>query len=426
VPRRIEQGEKDQMQRESDVIVLGAGIVGLGVALKVQEKGLAVTLIDRQEPGSGTSYGNAGIIERSSLLPYAFPRDVKELIGYALNGRKDAHYHLSALFGAAPWLFRYWWNSARSRYQHTVKAALPLIEHCLSEHDLLIEAAGAGNLIRRTGWIKAFRSAEKVKGAFRDAEFIKGRGLQVEFLDKAELAKREPFLDPTLEGAIHYRDPANVADPQALSLAYLALFQKRGGVFVQGDARTLAQNGAGWQVETAEGIVKAKSAVVALGPWAQDFAASLGYRLSMGVKRGYHRHYAPANGAILNHTVYDADNSYVIAPMLKGVRLTTGAEFAKRDAPPTPVQLARIEPDAKRFFPLGEPVEKEPWMGSRPCTGDMLPIIGEAPRHKGLWFSFGHAHHGLTMAAVTGRLVAEMIAGDEPFTDPTPYRVDRF
>jgi D-amino-acid dehydrogenase len=187
-------------QRETDVIVLGAGIVGLGVALKVQEKGRSVTLIDRIQPGSGTSFGNAGIIERASLLPYAFPRDIKELIGYALNGRKDAHYHFGALFAAAPWLFRYWWNSAPSRYQHTVKAALPLIEHCLSEHDTLIEAAGAGNLIRRTGWIKAFRSDEKAQSAIKDAEFIKSKGLQVEFLDKAALQKLEPFLSDDLQG----------------------------------------------------------------------------------------------------------------------------------------------------------------------------------------------------------------------------------
>jgi D-amino-acid dehydrogenase len=413
-------------QRETDVIVLGAGIVGLGVALKVQEKGRSVTLIDRIQPGSGTSFGNAGIIERASLLPYAFPRDIKELIGYALNGRKDAHYHFGALFAAAPWLFRYWWNSAPSRYQHTVKAALPLIEHCLSEHDTLIEAAGAGNLIRRTGWIKAFRSDEKAQSAIKDAEFIKSKGLQVEFLDKAALQKLEPFLSDDLQGGVHYRDPANVADPQSLSTAYLSLFEKRGGQFVHGDARSLVQDGAGWRVTTDQGSVRAKTVVVALGPWAQEFAKSLGYRLTMGVKRGYHMHYAPAQGAILNHTVYDADSSYVIAPMLKGIRLTTGAEFAYRDAPPTPVQLERIEPSAKRFFPLGQRLDAEPWMGSRPCTGDMLPIIGEAPRHKGLYFSFGHAHHGLTMAAVTGRLIAEMIAGEQPFTDPTPYRVDRF
>jgi D-amino-acid dehydrogenase len=129
---------------------------------------------------------------------------------------------------------------------------------------------------------------------------------------------------------------------------------------------------------------------------------------------------------VLNHTVYDADHSYVIAPMAKGVRLTTGAEFAHRDAKPTPVQLEKLEPKARKFFPLAERRDAEPWLGARPCTSDMLPVISKAPQHKGMWFAFGHAHHGLTLSAVTGRLIAEMIAGEEPFIDPTPYRVERF
>ena len=188
----------------------------------------------------------------------------------------------------------------------------------------------------------------------------------------------------------------------------------------------MRQEGAQWRIDSALGALNAKDAVIALGPWAQEFVRQFGYDLPMGVKRGYHMHYATTGNAVLNHTVYDADHSYVIAPMAKGIRLTTGAEFAHRDAKPTPVQLERLEPKARKFFPLGERRDQEPWMGSRPCTGDMLPFIGQAPRHKGLWFAFGHAHHGLTLSAVTGRLMAEMIAGETPFIDPTPYRVDRF
>ena len=112
--------------------------------------------------------------------------------------------------------------------------------------------------------------------------------------------------------------------------------------------------------------------------------------------------------------------------MNKGIRLTTGAEFARRDAPKTPVQLAKVEPIARKLFPLAERLDLAPWMGARPCLPDMLPVIGPAPRHKGLWFDFGHQHHGLTLGPVSGRLLAEMIVGEAPFTDPKPYRADRF
>ena len=413
-------------ERDLDVVVLGAGIVGLGVALKVQEKGKGVALIDRVEAGSQTSFGNAGIIERASFLPYAFPRDLMDLIGYALNVRTDAHYHLGALFTAAPWLARYWWNSGPERYKRAIAGARPLIENCLSEHEPLIAAAGAEALIRRTGWIKAWRSEAKGRAAVTDAEKLKSFGVTAEFLDRAALSEREPHLGDGVIGAVHYKDPANVSDPQALSRAYRALFEKRGGAFLHGDAQSLRRDGAAWVVDTPLGALRAKDVVIALGPWAQDFVKRFGYDLPMGVKRGYHMHYATSGNAVLNYTVYDADNSYVLAPMANGVRLTTGAEFAHRDAKPTPVQLEKLEPKARKFFPLAERRDRDPWMGSRPCTGDMLPFIGKAPQHEGLWFAFGHAHHGLTMAAVTGRLVAELIAGEEPFTDPTPYRVDRF
>jgi len=144
------------------------------------------------------------------------------------------------------------------------------------------------------------------------------------------------------------------------------------------------------------------------------------------VKRGYHMHYRLAGTAKLNMPSLDAERGYFLAPMRGGIRLTTGAEFALRDAIRTPVQLGRAEPIARDLFPLAERMDAEPWMGARPCTPDMMPIIGPAPRHRRLWLAFGHAHHGFTLGAVTGRLIGEMIAGEVPFVDPQPYRADRF
>jgi D-amino-acid dehydrogenase len=145
----------------------------------------------------------------------------------------------------------------------------------------------------------------------------------------------------------------------------------------------------------------------------------------MGVKRGYHMHF-DSSTASLSHVVVDVDNGYALAPMKKGIRLTTGAEFARRDAPSTPVQLETLEPIARRLLPIGARLEASPWLGARPCTADMLPVIGAAPAHRGLWFCFGHAHHGLTQAASSGRLLAEMISGRETYIDPRPYRIERF
>jgi D-amino-acid dehydrogenase len=137
-------------------------------------------------------------------------------------------------------------------------------------------------------------------------------------------------------------------------------------------------------------------------------------------------HYEPQGTARLNHPVLDAEGGYVLAPMARGIRLTTGAEIADLDAPKTPAQLAAVEPVARTLFPLGKRLDDEPWMGRRPCTSDMMPIIGAAKKHAGLWFAFGHAHHGLTLGPITGRLIAEMMTGEETVVDPRPFSVERF
>jgi len=179
-------------------------------------------------------------------------------------------------------------------------------------------------------------------------------------------------------------------------------------------------------VVSEKGSIEAREAVVALGPWSNDVFRPLGYEIPLSVKRGYHMHYGVKGNTTLGHSVRDADGGFALAPMIKGVRLTTGVEFADRDAPPSPVQLARDEPLARELFPLAERLEPEPWMGRRPCLPDMVPVIGKGERHQGLWFAFGHAHHGFTLGPVTGRLLAEMMTGREPFTDPSSYAASRF
>jgi D-amino-acid dehydrogenase len=166
--------------------------------------------------------------------------------------------------------------------------------------------------------------------------------------------------------------------------------------------------------------------VVALGPWSDLIFRPLGYSIPLGIKRGYHLHLAPRGNAVLNHPVLDFDLGFLLAPMNRGIRLTTGVEFAGRDAPSTPIQIEQALPRARALFPLGEAIEAKPWKGARPCLPDMLPVIGKAPRHAGLWFDFGHQHHGLTLGPATGRLLAEMMTGETPFADPRPFAAERF
>ncbi|MGF6934182.1 D-amino-acid dehydrogenase [Paraburkholderia sp. UCT70] len=407
-----------------DTVVLGAGIVGVCVAVHLQKRGRAVALIDRKQPGNETSFGNAGLIQREGVYPYAFPRGLGTLLRYARNQSPDVRYHADAMLQVAPFLWRYWRNSHPARHAEIAKSYATLIEHCVSEHRALAADAGASTLLRPIGWIKVFRHA-----AARDAEttlaeqWHREYGVEFETLDAPRLQQLEPDLDKRLQGGLHYPQSDSVSDPNALVTAYARYFEALGGRFFIGDADTLRE---GWQVETRDGAITAESAVIALGPWSDRASTRLGYRLPLAVKRGYHMHYAPRRSARLNHPILDVEHGYVLAPMARGIRLTTGAEIARPEAAKTPVQLDTVEPIARTLFPLGERLDAEPWMGRRPCTPDMMPIIGPATKHQGLWFAFGHAHHGLTLGPVTGRLIAEMMTGEQTLVDPRPFRVERF
>jgi len=411
---------------QCQTLVLGAGIVGVSSALLLQARGRQVVLIDRDDPGSGTSHGNAGLIQRSSVTPYAFPRDLKTLARYSLNRQSAMRYDWRYLPKVAPWLLSYWRHSAPTPLADATRAIQPLMQRCISEHDPLIEAAGAQALVKADGWIELYRDEAAFSAAKADAANLAPYGLAFDILDRQQLHEREPGLSQNAIGAIHWLDPKTVSNPGALVRAYARLFVRRGGQFIHGDARSLRQVEDGWQVDSQRGPITAEEVVIALGPQAAEVLAPLGYRIPLENKRGYHMHYQARPDKPLRHSICDVEAGFVLAPMDQGIRLTTGVEFAASSDPANEIQLQRCETVARSLFPLGQRIDRQPWLGRRPCLPDMRPVIGPGSRHKGLWFNFGHAHHGLTLGPVSARLLAELMTGETPFTDPAPYSAERF
>jgi D-amino-acid dehydrogenase len=411
---------------QTDVIVLGAGMVGVSSALHLQAKGRAVALIDRRGAAEETSFGNTGLIQSEGIVPYPFPRDLTKAIRYALNLNPEAHVHWTALPRLAPLLYRYWLNSESGRLADIARAFMPFARNCLAEHEALMREANITSRMRRTGYLRLYRTANELDIAVRaDAEANAVYGVNYRPLAEREIRELEPHLKGSFVGAIHMPDPVSVDDPGAVGKAYAELFVRRGGRFLRGEARTLEAVASGWKVETSEGPISARDTVIALGAWSGDVLAKFGIRIPLFVKRGYHMHYRAEGNATLSRPVVDSEAGYAITATTRGIRLTTGVEFARRDAAPTPVQLGKVEPMARRLFPLTERVDPAPWLGPRPCLPDMLPVIGCA-RRNGLWLNFGHHHWGFTQGPVSGRLLAEIMTGATPFTDPAPYRADRF
>jgi D-amino-acid dehydrogenase len=408
-------------------MVLGAGFVGLGAALALQERGRSVVLVDRLGSAAGeTSFGNAGVIHGEAVYPYRFPRDPIELANAGLNRDPRAQVRHSALPALAPALWRYYRGSAREFRAELGRAQRALVEGATAEHRRLALAANAETLLRAGGWIKAFRTEGGRARAVEEAEEASGFGVKYRLLDREAMLALEPHLSEAAIGGVHYFESLTTPDPAALGAAYLKLFIERGGKMAKGDALSLEAAGEQWRVTAEADPMEARAAVVALGPWSDELARRFGYALPFFVKRGYHMHYSALGNAGLTRPVLDIERGYVVTPMTRGLRLTTGAEFARADDPPSLAHLDRLEPFARELFPLGERLDPAPWLGRRPCLPDMLPVIGEAPRHKGLWFDFGHQHLGLTLGPISGRLIADLMTGATPFVDPAPYALTRF
>lgn len=422
---------QDQDREIHDVLVLGAGIVGVSTALHLQMRGRRVCLVDQDDPGQGTSFGNAGLIERASVVPYSFPRSWRQVFSYLGNRHSALRFEWRALPGLAPWLWRYWRESGPDRLQAASRDMLPLVERCVAEHEPFVKAAGLRSLIRESGWIDMYRDSQAFESAASAAALLSQQhGLRVDVLGADALRAREPGFLPQAEvaGGIHWLDPWSVQSPGDLVAGYARLFGERGGQLLRAKVRALRPDAGRWLVEKqGQGGLAAREVVLALGPDTLSLCESLGYRLPLVHKRGYHLHFRPERGeAVPLVPLCDSEAGFVLASMKDGVRLTTGVSLAALSSPPDSSQVRAAEQVARRFWPLGRVVEAEPWMGRRPCLPDMRPVIGPAPRHRGLWFNTGHAHHGLTLGPVSGRLLAEMMTGETPVVDPAPYAVSRF
>lgn len=394
----------------TDVIVLGAGMAGVGAALALQAEGRTVVVVDRQPKFAGeTSYGNAGIIQSEAVEPYAMPTDVPSLIAIALKRTNDVEWNVESVLGELRSLFGYFRHSQPGRLQAITRTYGALIRRSREDHAPYIDAAGADDLIRRDGFHQAYRDAAKLAAAVKKAERVnEAFGVGFTALDAAGLMGAEPALKPGFAGAIHWTDSWCCSSPGELTQAYGELFLKRGGRLLDGDAETLAKDGAGWRVDTADGPITARDVVVCLGAWSPKLLKRFGYQIPMVRKRGYHQHF---RNNPLDKPLMDASVGAVFVPMEAGMRITTGAELTAMTATQNLRQLAEAEAGARKVLDFGGPVENRPWHGTRPCMPDMLPVVGKAPRHDGLWFDFGHGHQGFTLGPTTGALLAGLMAG---------------
>ena len=394
----------------SEIIVLGAGMVGVSTALALQARGHQVLLVDRGGIGRETSYGNAGMIQTEAVEPHPFPRDLARLRDIALKSTNDVNWHLGAMPVFAGPLLDYWRHSAPEAHARASGFYSQLVGRADQFHRPLIEASHSGHLIEHGGYRSIFRTRAAFDAALRQAQRVRDAwGVPFAAETPDQLAAAEPGLRPRLAGAIHHLGVLACRSPGGLTAAYGRLFLERGGRFVHGDAESLERHGHAWSVLTEDGLYRAESVVIALGPWSPRLTGRFGLQVPMLRKRGYHRHYAVADGP--RAAMMDAERGTFIARMNQGLRLTTGAELTHEDGRIDMRQIHRSEASTRELFTLGRPVESEPWFGERPFIPDMLPVLGEIPDQPGLWVHFGHGHQGFTAGPASADLFVQAFEG---------------
>ena len=417
VPRR-------SMDRQ--VTVIGAGIVGTSTALHLQRRGWDVTLVDRRGPGRETSFGNAGVINAGSMVALNNPDIHASLL--RLLGNRDASLRIDPRHALRrlPWLLAFLDASKTSAARRTALALHALVSRAPGEHRDLMRLVGNAHRLRATGWLKVYRGggperARRSLDGFTGA-LLRECGVDFETLDADGLRALEPALKPIFGSALHLVDGGVVDDPGALVAEHAALFGAAGGTLLESDVRAIGEDGDGAVWRAADAVHRTGRIVVAAGPWSADLLATADYSVPLDVERGYHAHFGLAReSADLSHSVHDVDAGYVMGPMARGLRVTTGVELAPRDAPSNLAQLEAVTPRVAEAVATTGRTEDPVWRGARPTLPDSLPAIGPLPGSARLWANFGHQHVGLMTGPVSGRLCAEMLSGGATVVDPAPY-----
>ena len=423
------------LETSRQVTVLGAGMVGVSCALALQAKGWHVSLVDQRNPGEATSAGNAGVLSRSSLLPFNRPGLWQSLPRMLLKPGPSLQVRPSAL-AHFDFMWRFLWHARRQSFDITTVALDGLIQLSGQTHKAWLAQSAVQHRLRENGWLWLFQNEAAWRGSAFSREVLQEFSVATQTLHGQDIQSIEPHLSSQFQHALWIQDASSVDNPSAVVKAYADQFVKLGGVFQMSEVRALQKHPQGWQWTDASGSPHwTPNVVLAMGPWSESLlkASQLpsDFKAHMAFERGYHRHFKPVAGVTLQRPVYDTSGAYVLSPMHNAdgesvLRMTTGVELAGRDAAPNAQQLEAAENAARRAMPLKEAVEGSDWLGSRPTTPDSRPVIGEMPQCPGLWLAFGHQHIGFSTGPGTGVLLAELMAGESTSINPEPFSPTRF
>ena len=408
------------------VAVIGAGICGVCCATFLRRAGHEVTLVDRQPPGEGCSFGNAGSLSSSSMVPEPAPGLWMDVPGWLGDRDGPLTIRWRYLPRLVPWLWRF---LAAGNAAHVARAATALHDlHAatLDLHTRLAAEAGVPDLVREVDYLHVYPSEQSYRASESDWHLRARHGVRFTLLNAGEVHEVEPELSPHYRRGVLVHEQGYTTNPSRLVKAYAAQFQREGGVLRRAEVRDFETAGDRvTRLLTEAEPIEADAVVIAAGAWSRVLLDRLGLRIPLDTERGYHVTVADP-GIEIRRTVMESERKFLATPMEMGARFAGTVELASVDAEPDYRRADAILRLARRMYPRLQIGSVSKWMGCRPAMPDGLPVIGPSPRHANVWLAFGHGHTGMIGSPQTGRIIAGMLSGQPLNMDVTPFRADRF
>jgi D-amino-acid dehydrogenase len=411
---------------DADVVIVGAGIVGLASALKLVEAGRQVLLVDRKGMAEETSRGNAGAFAFSDIMPLATKDVLRKLPKWLGDPLGPLTVRPEYLAQITPWMLRFWRAGWPDRVAAGLKAQAALMRLARTEMDSLVASAGLASLVRSDGVLELYESEAELRHAQPEIDAKTREGIEIRIVRGDDLRALQPGLDPRFVAATFIPKWQTVSDPYDFALAIGKAATDRGVTFRQAEAKALRPLGQGATIDFADGTaLTATTVIVACGAWSRRLTAPLGDLIPLDTERGYNTTLPPGAFDLRRQLVFPG-HGFVVTPLSTGIRVGGAVEFGGLDLPPNFKRSEAMLKKAALFMPGLRTDGGRQWMGFRPSLPDSLPAIGRSRPSPHILYAFGHGHLGLTQSAATGRLLTDLVTGAAPSLDLAPFSPQRF
>jgi len=412
-------------ESKSSIGVIGAGIQGICISLCLIKKGFKVTLIDRDDPGKDSaSYGNAGHFSPYASVPINRPDVLVDVPSMLLSSTGPLALKWNYVLKIFPWFLKFIKNCSRKNMMHTAKYMHQILDLALPAYDELFEEIDISGLVESKGIIY-FWTNKDLKSRELEINIRNELGIKQQLLTPHEIHDLEPHIKQIYHGGVLYPNARHTRNPKKILLKLFDFFLKEGGHFEKQNVQTISFTSDNKPIiKTDLNFYTFDKLVVACGAFSKKLTDQVNEKIPLDTERGYHVHFK-GHDHLLSRPVIFLNRGFGITPMEQGLRVVGTVEFGGLDNPPSKKRIQNLVNSAKYLFPeLGK--HEDEWLGFRPTLPDFLPVIGPSKNHKNLFYSFGHHHLGWTLGAISGKIIAGLIAKENTSLDLSPYNSLRF